>query len=144
MRDFTDDLSALGKRLDEAGHYLGLDGLRTRLAELEAELGRPDLWDDTEVGQRVTREYGQTKADIDLLDRLRPALSDAETLYQLAVEEDDDSVEAELEGMIGRHRRASSTSSSCGRFSSGSTTRTTPCARSMPRTAAPTPRTGPR
>ena len=43
MRDFTDDLSALGKRLDDAGHYLGVDALRTRLAQLEAELSRPDL-----------------------------------------------------------------------------------------------------
>ncbi len=100
MRDFTDDLSALGKRLDDAAHYLGIDGLRTRLAQLEAELGRPDLWDDTEVGQRVTREYGQTKADLDLLDRLTRSLSDAVTLYQLAVEEGEDSVEPELQAQL--------------------------------------------
>ena len=77
-----------------------MEGLRTRLSELEAELGRPDLWDDTEVGQRVTREYGQSKADIDLLDGLQARISDAETLYQLAVEEGDDSVEGELEEMV--------------------------------------------
>jgi peptide chain release factor 2 len=96
VRDFSDDLSALRRRLDEAGHYLGVDALRGRLAELEAELGRPDLWDDTEVGQRITREYGQSKGDVDLLDRLTEDLSYAETLFEIAVEEDDDSVEAEL------------------------------------------------
>ncbi|HEX6392434.1 MAG TPA: peptide chain release factor 2 [Acidimicrobiales bacterium] len=96
MRDFKDDLSALRRRLDEANKYLGLDRLRTRLAELEAELSRPDLWDDTEVGQKVTREYGRTKADVDLLGGLDRRLSDAETLYELAVEEGDDSVEPEL------------------------------------------------
>jgi peptide chain release factor 2 len=100
VRDFTDDLSALGKRLDDAGHYLRIDGLRTRLAQLEAELSRPDLWDDTEVGQRVTREYGQTKSDVDLLDRLRHSLSDTATLFELAVEEGDDSVEPELEAQV--------------------------------------------
>jgi peptide chain release factor 2 len=96
MRDFRDELSALRRRLDEANKYLGVDALRTRLAELEAELSRPDLWDDTEVGQRITREYGRTKADVELLDGLDRRLSDAETLYELAVEEGDDSVEPEL------------------------------------------------
>ena len=100
MSDFKDDLSALRRRLEEANRYLGLEKLRGRLAELEAELGRPDLWDDTEVGQRITREYGRTKADVDLLDGLEQRLSDAETLHQLAVEEGDDSVEAELTEQI--------------------------------------------
>jgi peptide chain release factor 2 len=96
VRDFAPDLAALGQRLNEAEKYLGLDRLRARLPQLEAELSRPDLWDDTEVGQKVTREYGQVKGDVDLLDRLARGLSDAETLYQLAQEEDDQSVEAEL------------------------------------------------
>ena len=100
MRDYTDDLSALRKRLDQAADYLRVDGLRNRVAELEAELSRPDLWDDTEVGQRITREYGQTKADIDLVDRLGRSLSDAETLFELAVEEGDDSVESELSALL--------------------------------------------
>ncbi len=88
------------KRLDEAAHYLRLDASRTRLAELEAELSRPDLWADTEVGQRVNREYGQTKADVDLLDGLAARISDAETLYELATEEGDDSVAPELEAIV--------------------------------------------
>jgi len=100
VRDLEADLGALRRRLAEADHYLGLDGLRARLAELEAELSRPDLWDDIEVGQKITREYGRTKADVDLLGGLSARISDAETLYQLAVEEGDDSVEAELSGMV--------------------------------------------
>ena len=88
------------KRLDEAAHYLRLDASRTRLAELEAELSRPDLWADTEVGQRVNREYGQTKADVDLLDGLAARISDAETLYELATEEGDDSLAPELEAIV--------------------------------------------
>jgi peptide chain release factor 2 len=100
VRDLEADLGALRRRLEEAAHYLRLDALRARVTELEAELGRPDLWDDTEVGQRITREYGQTRADIDLLDGLTARISDAETLYQLAIEEADDSVAAELEGMV--------------------------------------------
>ena len=96
MRDFQDDLSALRRRLEEANRYLGLDALRTRLAELEAELGRPDLWDDTEVGQKITREYGRTKGDVDQLDGLAARLSDAEQWFEIATDEGDDSIEGEL------------------------------------------------
>ncbi len=99
--DLESELAAVRRRLDEAARYLRLDELRVRMATLEKELSRPDLWDDTEAGQRVTREYGQIKADIDLLDGLRAQIADAETLYQLAVEEGDDSVAAELEDMVG-------------------------------------------
>jgi peptide chain release factor 2 len=101
VRDLESELAAARRRLDEAARYLRLDELRARIARLEQELSRPDLWDDTEIGQRVTREYGQTKADIDLLDSLQHQLTDAETLYELAVEEADDSVAAELEDMVG-------------------------------------------
>jgi peptide chain release factor 2 len=100
VRDLGDDLGALRRRLGEAGVYLDLDGSRRRLVQLETELARPDLWDDTDVGQKVTREYGQVKGDVELLDELGSRLSDAETLYQLALEEQDESVAGELEDQV--------------------------------------------
>jgi peptide chain release factor 2 len=100
LRDHRDDLEGLTRRLNEARVYLDVDGSRKRLAELEAELSRPDLWDDTELGQKITKEYGQLKADVDLLDGLAGRVGDAEILYQLAVEESDDSVEGELDAQI--------------------------------------------
>ena len=100
MRDFSGDIAAHRQRLDEASRYLSVDALRSRLAELEAELGRPDLWDNVEVGQKITREYGQTKADVDLVDRLTGQLSDAVTLYGLAVEEGEDSYEGEVAAQL--------------------------------------------
>ncbi len=100
MRDFSDDLAALRRRLSEAETYLDLEGRRKRLAELEAEVSRADLWEDTNVGQQVTREYGRIKADVDEMEGLDGRVSDAETLYELAVEEEDSSVAAELEGLV--------------------------------------------
>ncbi len=100
VQDFSDDLRALRRRLTEAAGYLDLEGSERRLAELEVELARPDLWDDTDVGQRVTREYGHVKADVDEMGGLDSRLSDAETLYELAVEEDDASPEAELSAAV--------------------------------------------
>jgi peptide chain release factor 2 len=100
VRDFSDDLRALRRRLTEAAGYLDLDGSRQRLAQLEVDVAKPDLWEDTDAGQRVTREYGHVKADVDEMAGLDGRLSDAETLYELAVEEDDASPEAELSSAV--------------------------------------------
>jgi peptide chain release factor 2 len=100
VRDVTEDLRVLRRRLEEAATYLGADALRGRVADLEIELARPDLWEDTDIGQKVTTEYSQVKGDLDVLDSLEGRLSDAEVLYDLAVEEGDDSVAGELEDSL--------------------------------------------
>ena len=48
VRDFSDDIGALRRRLDEAEQYLRIDELRQRRPQLETEASRPDLWDDPE------------------------------------------------------------------------------------------------
>ena len=59
MRDFTDDLRELRRRLGEAEVYLRVGEARNRLTELEAEMGRPDLWDDADSGQGADRRVRQ-------------------------------------------------------------------------------------
>ena len=103
MRNFSDDVAALRKRLAEAGAYLDIAGKRVRLRELEVEMGRPDLWDDQDNARAVTTEYGNASDDVKLIDDLTQRLDDAEALYEMAVEEQDESQEAdiaaELEGL---------------------------------------------
>ncbi|MGI8808751.1 MAG: peptide chain release factor 2 [Acidimicrobiales bacterium] len=100
MRDYSDDLGALTRRLGDADRYLDVEGKRKRLGELEVVLARSDLWDDPDEARKVSTEFGRVNDDVKLLDDLRGRLDDAETLYQLAVEEADDSVEAELTTVI--------------------------------------------
>jgi len=97
LRDCTDELRALRQRLSDAERYLDLEGLRKRLAELEADASRPDLWDDADAARKVTTELSRVKGDVDELDVLATRLSDAETLYELAVEEGEDSIEEEVD-----------------------------------------------
>ncbi|HZU73111.1 MAG TPA: peptide chain release factor 2 [Acidimicrobiales bacterium] len=106
MRDFGADLAVLGKRLDEAEGYLDAAGLRSRLAELEPLVARPDLWEDADNARRVTTEYGRASDDLAMLDGLRQRLEDAGTLFELARDEDDESVAPELEDMVGELARA--------------------------------------
>ncbi len=100
MQDFSEDLRALRRRLDEAAEYLDIETSRKRLAELEPELSRQDLWDDQTKAQAVTREYASLKEDVDLQAAMESRLVDAEDLYELAREEDDDTLAGDLQSMV--------------------------------------------
>jgi peptide chain release factor 2 len=102
MRDFTDDLKELRRRLGEAEGYLKVDTNRSRLVELEAEVARPDLWDDQEAAKKLNAEYANVKGDLDDFDALSRLLEDAEVLHELAREMDDASQEPDIEAGIGQ------------------------------------------
>ena len=71
MQDFTDQISAIAARLDEASGYLRIDELKMRQPQLEAEASRPDLWDDQEKARKVTSELSAVNEDLELYDRLQ-------------------------------------------------------------------------
>ncbi|MCX7619676.1 MAG: peptide chain release factor 2 [Acidimicrobiales bacterium] len=102
MRDFTEDLDGLRKRLAEAATYLHVDELRQRRAQLEVEAARPDLWDDPEYARKVTAELAAVQDDLETYDELATVIDDAETLFELGREEGDDSVEAEIQTAIAK------------------------------------------
>ena len=100
MRDFSDDLKELRRRLGEAETYLKIPVNRARLAELEMEISRPDLWDDQDEAKRINTEYANVKGDLDTYDRLAQELEDAEVLHEMARELDDESQEADIQSAI--------------------------------------------
>jgi len=100
VRDLTPELDALQTRLHDAERYLGLADKQSRLAELETEVARPDLWDDAEHARKISTEYGRVNEDVKLLTDFAGRVDDAVTLYELATEEEDESVAAELETLV--------------------------------------------
>ena len=96
MRDFSDALKERRARLEAAHEYLGIAEARKRFDELSEQVAAPDLWDDAERGREVTSEYTQINEDINAYDGLTAKIDDAEMLWQMGVEEKDDSIEAEV------------------------------------------------
>ena len=96
MRDFSDDLAELDRRVRDAYGYLRIDDARARLAQLEADAADTDLWNDPEKARQVTTELSRVRADVELVDGLRAHVADLETLFELGREENDDSVESEI------------------------------------------------
>ena len=100
MRDFSDAIAEQRRRLGEAAGYLNVAEGRHRLVELEAEMQRPDLWDDAERAKQVNAEYAAVRDDVTAFDALQARLDDAEVLHEMAREEGDESQEAEIESEL--------------------------------------------
>ena len=100
MRDFTDDLADLRRRVSEAHHYLRVDEARERVDALGVEAAKPDLWDDPDRARSVTTELAGLTDDITLVGGLEGRVSDLETLYEMAREEGDESQAPEIEAGI--------------------------------------------
>ena len=97
MRDLSDELGSLRRRLDEASRDLDVAAKRERLTKLQEQAADPELWSDADRARAVTTEMARARDDIELIDRLVGRLSDLEVLYELGREEGDESVEAEVE-----------------------------------------------
>jgi len=97
MRDFSDDLADLRRRVESAHGYLKIDAARGRIEELEVEVSKPDLWDDQDRAKKVNTELAQLSDDVAVVDGLEAAVADLETLAELAREEGDESVEEEIQ-----------------------------------------------
>ena len=96
MEDLSEDIKNLRVRLDEASRYLRIPELLERREQLEEEMADPDLWDDQNRGREVQKNLSETAEDIDLHQVLESEVEDLETLYELATEEGDESLDEEI------------------------------------------------
>ena len=104
MRDFSNDLTEVRRRVDEASVYLKVEASRVRISELEVEVARPDLWDDQENAKKVNSEYSNLKSDLDEFASLAGSVEDLEVLHEMAREIDDEGQEPDLERGISQAR----------------------------------------
>lgn len=59
-------------------------------------MGAPEFWDDPEAAQKITQEVTNMKDDVATYEHMRAQLADTATLYELAIEENDDSLDGEI------------------------------------------------
>jgi peptide chain release factor 2 len=92
----AEELKTLAATLESVESVLDPTTMRAQLAELETEAGDPELWNDQERAQRVTRRMASLRADLSRLDALHARLDD----LTAAIELDDDDLLAEAEAAL--------------------------------------------
>jgi len=83
--------------LRRSGGIFDYDQRSERLVEVEREMEMPTVWDDPERAQALGKERSDLDLIVRTIDNLTTGLSDAESLLEMAVEEDDADTVTEIE-----------------------------------------------
>ncbi|RLA42463.1 MAG: peptide chain release factor 2 [Gammaproteobacteria bacterium] len=99
-------LEDLQVRTDVLRGYLDYANKKDRLAEVELELGEPDVWNQPEQARELGKERAALETVVNTIEVLDAGLSDTSELLDLVVEEDDAEtlvdVESEVLKLTGR------------------------------------------
>lgn len=90
------EFEGLRPQLADLKAAINPDGLRKDIAALEEETAKPDFWNDSENSQKVSRKLGALKAKLAQFDKLNENFEDVITMAELANEEDDESMLADV------------------------------------------------
>jgi peptide chain release factor 2 len=98
--DVPADLKELSATLASIEAVLDIPKLRREAHELEQQASAPNLWDDPENAQRVTSRLSYAQGEIRRVEELRRRVDDAQVLWDMAEEADDDDYKAEAEAEL--------------------------------------------
>ena len=77
-----------------------MSALKTELADIKSKMEVPDFWNDVEEANKIVKKARPLEQKIKNYDMLTGTLEDIKTMIELAEEEEDDAMAAELEGEL--------------------------------------------
>ena len=89
VEDFTSRLSELRK-------CLKVDRTKEEIAKIEEVMSAGDFWDDPESAQKIVQKLKALKSIVTAPDELRAEVEDAQTLVEMAQEEEDETLVEEI------------------------------------------------
>jgi len=96
LEDLKPILNDLGEKIDQMRISLEIPAKEEKIAELEYKMGEPSFWDDAAAAQKLNQELADLKGGVDTYRDLMAKYEDAETLYEMGIEENDASMEADI------------------------------------------------
>ncbi|MDR3560148.1 MAG: peptide chain release factor 2 [Negativicutes bacterium] len=100
LEELRRDVESLADRLVEIRASLDVAGKEGQINKLEHEMAAPDFWDDPTSAQKVMQELTRLKDSIGQYRELVARHSDVATLWQLGMDEKDESVCLEVEDSL--------------------------------------------
>ncbi|OQX29585.1 MAG: peptide chain release factor 2 [Spirochaeta sp. LUC14_002_19_P3] len=82
------------------GGVFDSSGLKQEIQHLESLSAEPEFWEDREAAEKTMAELKKIKVRIEPWDALLKELENTAALFELAVEENDESLEGEIQGSL--------------------------------------------
>lgn len=88
------------RRLSELQGCLKVDQAKAQIAELERRMAAPGFWENQELVQKATAQLKTLKTTVEAPESLKRELDDVQALIDLAREEEDKGLEAEIAALV--------------------------------------------
>lgn len=98
--DYRLKIKSLKDTLEEAKYALDIDNGILRLEELKKEQEKPEVWNDLELTKKLGREQSAIENKVNVYDKSRKAIADAEEVIDLIEETGEEDMIAELDEML--------------------------------------------
>ena len=100
LEELRPEISRVKDKLEEISVGMKVPQKEERIEDLEHQMAAPGFWDDPDKAQKVAQESNNLKTEVETIHSLKAKMDDAETLWEMAMEEHDDSLEADIEAEI--------------------------------------------
>ena len=100
LEDIKPRLGELKEKLDQMEVSLEVPAKEEKIAELEYKMGEPTFWDNAEEAQKINQELNDVKISVDKFKSLKAKFEDAQTLWEMAMEDGEESLEEEIKDAL--------------------------------------------
>ncbi|WP_315042552.1 peptide chain release factor 2 [Faucicola mancuniensis] len=100
INPYLEHIKNLADRGDQLRRYLDIEAKQERLEEVNLELENPELWNDPERATKISKEKAQLDGIIGVIVALDEKLEDTKAMLELAQEEDDESLLADVQAEL--------------------------------------------
>lgn len=100
LEELRPQIGELRNRLGELKTGLKIEPKKERIQDLDYQMAAPGFWDDPDKAQKVAQEANNLKSEVDTFTSLETKVDDLDTLWEMAVEEKDDTLVSEMESEL--------------------------------------------
>lgn len=100
LEELRPQIGELRNRLGELKTGLKIEPKKERIQDLDYQMAAPGFWDDPDKAQKVAQEANNLKSEVDTFTSLETKVDDLDTLWEMAMEEKDDTLVSEMESEL--------------------------------------------
>ena len=100
LEELRPQIGELRNRLGELKTGLKIEPKKERIQDLDYQMAAPGFWDDPDKAQKVAQEANNLKSEVDTFTSLETKVDDLDTLWDMAMEEKDDTLVSEMESEL--------------------------------------------